>query len=306
MSERELPSALQQLGESYERVIAEERRRVDRRRTLVRRTCVAVGAVILISVGALVGVNWLGHSSVETTQAVDQLTNAALHAQPLPDGKFAYSKSIVTAGYAAGNGRIRHAQITTKSWLSNSQPGLKQFSISGDRYANGKSSQRSETVDSFSIGDHRYTASELADLADNPEQAVADVRSATQSVRLHERAETQWQLTIAPLRSFAPLLPGSVRAALIESLESIDGVAVPAAAEGSGRQQVEFTTSGLRSVVDFSLDGATLVASRATVAAGARGARAKWPIGSTVEDFRLIASGFTDSAGELPVHSKGD
>lgn len=303
--------ALDRLGESFSAAVAADTARRDSRKALVVRGSMAVGAaaVIGILVLAVYALNpGSGNKGVPDARA-SQAAIAALDSAP-PADKYVYSKTIHSAlqkrfkgvsappGVEVGDRFLVKEEL--RAWLSMSKVGVVQAFESKEGQA-GFSSQvsRAEPVDNYTIGDEHISFSEMNELAKTPKRVLGIIDEAVAKSPANERALIHWSYLVQPLRATAPPLPGSVRSAMIEDLESLGGVTVKKGVKDpSSRTGEEFslTAQGIHQEAIFDTENSNLLYQSSTVAKDGAGLYRNSKKGELMESYLLVETRVLDEA----------
>lgn len=312
MTERKPPRILDQVGENFADAIARQSASAGGRSSRRRRVSVALAVAAAIVAIAVGGTAILSGGAPSVSEAAASLQAAAYATDPPPADSYAYTLSTISIVHPvvagtrpsrlADPGTLARVTQRREAWLSVRRPG--RLSVSQRTYVGGSSLDDSEAGQVRPLGDYRigaatYSPAQLQQLEAEPEQAVRDVTRAVEKAPQSEQAELRWRLTLEPLQLFAPVLPANVRAALIGSLTSIEGIAVKET-EAESRKSFTLRSSGLEYAVSFSTDTATLVSSSTTVRRAGAGPFAITPPGTVVIAFELKKSGTSSRAGSPP------
>ncbi len=267
-------AALDKLGENFSAAVAADTARRDSRRARVVRGSIAVGAVAVIGilVLAVYALNPGSGSKGVPDARASQAAIAALDSAPPPD-MYVYSKTIHSAlqkrlkgvnappGVKVGGRFLVKEEL--RAWLSMSKVGVVQAFESKEGQG-GFSSEisKADPVTNYTIGDDQISFSEMNDFAETPERVLRIIDEAVAKRPADERTLIHWSYLVQPLRATAPPLPGSVRSAMIEDLESLRGVVVKeGAVDPSSRSGEEFslTSEGIHQEAIFDTNNSNLL-----------------------------------------------
>lgn len=300
--------ALDELGANFDALLArtpEPAPRI-RRRGFALAGGIAVAGLLALVVWAA----WPGDSTVDSAQG--DISDVAAHqAAPAPT-QFVESESVTTNLVRTPRRELRENAIAQHAWLSMARPGVIEtrayFKGPGDPL-NDRFVTRVRPIPVYRIAGKVYTPREIAAFTKKPDGLIAEIDAKVAELPARFRPATKWKYLIEPLRAIAPPLPSSIRAAMIQQLETLPGVRGPVKTRDPRQRDglelnLDDDSLGFTLGVIFDPDDAQILYTDSVFKDPRLSGNRDAKVGQTFTSYLLISSRVVDSAPRVVSKSK--